>query len=294
MSIYYKVRHETQYAYNERVPMSYNQAHILPRDFPWQEVRQSRITIEPEPDEINERVDAYGNRVTYYSIQHSHDTSRTLVEFEVSIDAAQRPDRSRSTTLWHTLAADLEPDLPGPLQSLRPWKYDSPLVGTLSEITKYAEEVFDQHATLLDACGGLMQRIYEDFTFDPDSTDVDTPVLDAFKARRGVCQDFSHIMLAGLRGMGLPARYMSGYLETLPPPGQAKLEGADASHAWVAVYDPQLGWIDLDPTNNLWPTDQHITLGWGRDFSDVIPIRGVVIGGEEQELDVKVDVLRLR
>ena len=159
--------------------------------------------------------------------------------------------------------------------------------------TNYARESFPAGRNLLEAVLDLTARIHRDFKFDSTATTVATPLAQMLEQRRGVCQDFAHLQIACLRSQGLPARYVSGYLETVPPPGQPKLFGADASHAWASFFCPGLGWIDVDPTNNLLPSMQHITLGWGRDYSDVCPIRGVLVGGEEHTLRVAVDVVAL-
>jgi len=171
--------------------------------------------------------------------------------------------------------------------------FDSPLVPLDTPFTDYARESFPPGRNLLAAVLELTARIHRDFKFDPTATTVATPLARVLEQRRGVCQDFAHLQIACLRSLGLPARYVSGYLETVPPPGQAKLLGADASHAWVSFFCPGLGWIDVDPTNNLLPSMQHITLGWGRDYGDVSPIRGVLVGGEEHTLTVSVDVVAL-
>jgi transglutaminase-like putative cysteine protease len=171
--------------------------------------------------------------------------------------------------------------------------FDSPLVPLDTPFTDYARESFPPGRNLLAAVLDLTARIHRDFKFDPTATTVATPLARVLEQRRGVCQDFAHLQIACLRSLGLPARYVSGYLETVPPAGQAKLLGADASHAWVSFFCPGLGWIDVDPTNNLFPSMQHITLGWGRDYGDVSPIRGVLVGGEEHTLTVSVDVVAL-
>ena len=171
--------------------------------------------------------------------------------------------------------------------------YDSPLIRVEDEFGDYAAVSFKKNRPILDAVLHLTERIYEDFTFDQDATTVSTPVQSVLKRRRGVCQDFAHLQIACLRSLGLPARYVSGYVETLPSPGQEKMIGADASHAWVSFYCHGLGWIDVDPTNNLIVSDQHVTLGWGRDYSDVSPVRGVILGSGEHTVSVAVDVQKL-
>jgi transglutaminase-like putative cysteine protease len=180
-----------------------------------------------------------------------------------------------------------------PLEALEFVFDSSALIAPDAELMAYARAAFPAGAPLLDAVLELTRRIHEDFTFDPEATTVATPLAEVFKSRRGVCQDFARLEIACLRSLGLPARYVSGYLETLPPPGRARLVGADASHAWVAVYCPEVGWLHVDPTNNVMPSQRHVSIAWGRDYSDVSPIRGVILGGGKHTLRVNVDVVRL-
>jgi transglutaminase-like putative cysteine protease len=179
-----------------------------------------------------------------------------------------------------------------PLEALE-FLFDSALIPAGAELAAYARAAFPPGRPLLDAVLELTRRIHEDFTFDPEATTIATPLADVFTSRRGVCQDFARLEIACLRSLGLPARYVSGYLETVPPPGRSRLLGADASHAWLAVYCPESGWIHVDPTNNLLPSCTHVTVAWGRDYNDVSPIHGVILGGGKHTLRVNVDVLRL-
>lgn len=288
MKMVYQVRHQTRYVYEEQIPLCHNEARVLPRQVPWQKVLSERLSLSPEPDDRRERTDYFGNRVLYYSVQRPHNESITVSEFEVEIRPDLRADPSQSMVSW---MAWQERSVSG---DGRPWTYASPRIPLLPQLAAYATEIFVPTAGLVDGCSALMSRIHSEFTFDPDSTQVTTSVAEAFARRRGVCQDFTHVMIASLRALGLPARYVSGYIETVPAPGQPKLEGADATHAWVSVLDPDAGWIDFDPTNNLMPSAQHITLGWGRDFSDIIPVKGVVIGGGDHTLEVSVNVTRIQ
>jgi transglutaminase-like putative cysteine protease len=170
---------------------------------------------------------------------------------------------------------------------------DSPMVNTSAELANYAETSFQPNRPLVQVVTNLMQRIYEDFTYDPTFTTIATPLSDVLHFRRGVCQDFAHLAIGCLRSFGIAARYVSGYVETRPEPGKQRLVGADASHAWFAVYVPGIGWLEFDPTNNKLPFDQHITLAWGRDYTDVTPLKGIAFGGGQHSLSVSVDVLRL-
>lgn len=293
MTTTYRVRHETRYGYGELIPHGQNEARVLPRPLGWQYVRQEQVEIQPEPNGRRERTDYFGNRVLYFSTQRPHDELVVVSSFDATLDPSVRPDPAESATEWAALVDWLAPGLHLDAMEIRPWAYESPRIPLDPEIGAYAREAFAAAPRLFDACAGFMDRLHQDFAFDPVSTSVTTSVTEAFAQRSGVCQDFAHIMICGLRSIGLAARYVSGYLETFPPPGQEKLAGADATHAWVSVYDPAVGWVDFDPTNNLIPRDQHITIGWGRDFSDIIPVRGVVIGGEHHELNVFVDVHRI-
>jgi transglutaminase-like putative cysteine protease len=194
------------------------------------------------------------------------------------------------TPAWENVRARCRDDHAGQTLEAHEFTYPSPLVPMANEFADYAKASFMPARPILDAVTDLTRRIHEDFTFDAAATTVTTPVGEVFKGRRGVCQDFAHFQIACLRTHGLPARYVSGYLETDPPPGQPKLRGVDASHAWVSFFCPGIGWLDVDPTNNCLPSLRHITTGWGRDYGDVSPIRGVLVGGQNQTLRVSVDV----
>jgi len=291
MSVRYRVWHETHYVYPDTVPHALSEARVQPRDTPWQRRRWGRVLLRPEAEDRRERVDPFGNPVLFFSVQEPHMEATVLSEFEVELFPECRPDSGASSMRWADMADWLEANRhTAEGLEARPWTFASPAVPRVDVIVEAARERFGEDASLLGACGRWMEWIHTTFRYDGAATLVDTPVLEAFETGAGVCQDFAHIMLCGLRGLGLPARYVSGYLETLPPPGEEKLVGADATHAWVSVFDPSAGWIDFDPTNNLLPSDQHITLGWGRDFTDVIPVKGVVMGGDRQEIEVRVDV----
>ena len=194
---------------------------------------------------------------------------------------------------WEEVCQRLQTDLDPETLELRQYILNSPMIPTMSELRTYAERSFSKERPLLEAVEELTDRLYTDFTYDPNFTTIATPLADVIQHRRGVCQDFAHLGIGCLRALGLAARYVSGYIETNPPPDQEPLEGADASHAWFSVYLPQLGWVDFDPTNNQIPTDQHITIAWGRDYSDVTPLKGVVFGSGTHELSVSVDCQRL-
>ncbi|MBI5090140.1 MAG: transglutaminase family protein [Actinobacteria bacterium] len=271
--------HRTDYSYGSSMSDGYTVAHVLPRDTPHQRVESASVEVEPQADELEEHLDAFGNRVVRLGMHHPHDRLSVVGRSVVSVDVVA-PD-----------APSLQdgPTLAQAVDAVRHARGDraveiGPFVGPTPATPSSRQ---------LDALivRGLSRRIHAEFRFDPEFSNVSTPIADVLEARRGVCQDFAHLAIAMLRSCGLAARYVSGYLETTPPPGQHKLTGSDASHAWCSVWSPAVGWIDLDPTNDQVPPQRHITVGWGRDYFDVTPVRGVVIGPTaKQTLDVGVDV----
>ena len=291
-SIRYHVVHETIYRYESPVSLSRQHLHLTPRDCPWQHCIKHEIGIDPEPTLMLSRFDHFGNPVRQFAIEASH--KQLIVRAESLIDVLPRwsgalPDSPPWEAVQKALAYKAHP-VRLEANSLL---FESPYVRVKREFAAYAKPCFTPRRPLLEAVQALMQRIHGEFEFDPEATTVSTPVLKILEDKRGVCQDFAHLMLACLRSLGLAARYVSGYLLTQPPPGKPRLVGADASHAWVSVYCPDADggcWVDFDPTNNLLPDTQHITVAWGRDFGDVSPLRGVILGGEEHELDVAVTV----
>lgn len=288
----FRISHVTRYEYAEPVSLCHSVAHLKPPQTSRQRCLTSQIRVDPWPAVQREHEDFFGNRVSYFSIQQSHDALEVRATSEVEVLAPPPPDPA-STPPWERVVARLSDRYDEPMTGLRIFTLPSPLVPSDPQALAYAAASFRPGRPLLEATMDLMGRIYRDFVYDPASTTVATPVADVMDQRKGVCQDFAHVALAGLRGLGLAARYVSGYLETLPPPGQPKLQGADASHAWVSVFLPNLGWIDLDPTNNQLPGEQHITTAVGRDFQDVTPLRGIFYGGGQHELHVAVDVDRM-
>ena len=291
---YYHVVHETRYDYESPVSLSRQLLHLTPRDCAWQSCLAHAIEIDPEPGLAQTGVDHLGNPVVCLAIEAAHDCLRVCARSAVEVRSRRAPQPLTSPA-WEDVAAALAYGArPVHVDAAR-YLFESPYVRVKREFAAYARPSFGARRPLLDAVGELMQRIHAEFTFDPKATNVATPVQKLLEDKRGVCQDFAHLMLAGLRSLGLAARYMSGYLLTRPPPGRPRLIGADASHAWVSVYCPRLDgnggrWIDFDPTNNVQPDTQHVTLAWGRDFGDVSPLRGVILGGETHALDVAVTV----
>ena len=283
----YEVVHTTEYDYSESVAVSHHMARLSPRVLPHQQRLHHELQIEPTPAVMMTHTDYFGNAVTYFAMQGAHKHLTVRARSRVALQATSLPAPS-DTPPWETVA-----DRTGlPLEALE-FLFDSALVPAGPQLAAYARAAFPPGRPLLDAVLELTRRIHDEFTFDREATTVATPLTDVFKSRRGVCQDFARLEIACLRSLGLPARYVSGYLETVPPADSSRLLGADASHAWLAVYCPEAGWIPVDPTNNLLPSVTHVTVAWGRDYNDVSPIHGVILGGGKHTLRVNVDVVRL-
>ena len=288
----YRLVHRTKYTYEGAVTVSHHLARLAPRTLPGQSCPWHELEIVPQPVGRGVHLDSFGNATAYFEIEGKHETlevtARSLVE--VLPPAYRDP---RATPPWEAVRAACQIEKLTPGSEAGAFRFASPMVPLGKDFADYARGEFAPGRPILEAVLGLTARIFKDFKFDPKATEVTTPVSEVLKKRAGVCQDFAHLMLACLRSLGLPARYVSGYLETIAPPGKIRLTGADASHAWVAVFcGESSGWIDTDPTNNLLPGDRHITVAWGRDFSDVSPLRGVTLGAGGQKLDVAVDVMR--
>ena len=289
----YVVVHETRYAYEQPVGLSRQIVRLTPRATAWQICRQHALHVTPEPRILAIMEDAFGNPSTSLCIETDHDVLTVRAESWVDVTARAYPDDA-TTTPWEEVRERLayvagQRLAPADLDATR-FLFESTRVRNKRELALWASSCFPSGAPLLGCVRALMNRIHEELTFDPEATTVSTPVMEVFQRRRGVCQDFAHLMLSCLRSMGLASRYVSGYLLTRPPPGKKRLVGADASHAWVSVYLPGHGWVDVDPTNDVFPSLEHVTLGWGRDYSDVIPLRGVLLGGGEHELGIEVTV----
>lgn len=287
----YEVRHVTTYGYSRMVPFARCILRLLPRDQPGQRVETSELSITPRPAERSDGLCFFGNHMTMVSITRPHRELRVEMRARIAVERPA-PPHPALTRSWEEVAAlalasaSLAPD--SPAHQI----YPSRLVPPVPAVVAYARESFAAGRPVLEAACELMARIRRDFTYDPDATEVSTPLAEAFEARHGVCQDFAHIMIAGLRGLGLPAAYVSGYIRTIPPPGQKRLEGADASHAWATIWcGPETGWIGLDPTNDLIVADDHIVTAIGRDYADVSPLDGVLIGPGSQKIGIAVDVV---
>ena len=295
----YRIRHLTSYDYSEAVSLAYNEARLLPRSFDnplyEQHCLHHQLDIEPRPRDRHGRADFFGNHVVYFSFDEPYRS--------MSIESTSFVQRSSSFTqatalsyLQDSLGALPWQDLLETLSSVTVWPpiqqfcLASSFVPRLAESKTFASLSFERNPLFLDAVFDLMQRIYSNFSYTPGATSIATPLHIIARERKGVCQDYSHFMIGCLRSLGFACRYVSGYLETLPPPGQARLVGADASHAWCSVYVPRFGWLDLDPTNNQLPLEQHISVAWGRDYEDVTPLKGVIYSSGKQRLKVSVDV----
>ncbi len=279
----YRAKHTTLYHYQAPVSQCLSEVRLTPRSLPWQIVLERTISSTPEPASVDERKDYFGNTVSLLSIFERHDEFMTVATSVVQVEP--RPVIAESTTAWEAVrdevAAQQTPDA---IDSVE-FAFDSPFVAVGPELVQFARVSFEPGRPLLAAASDLSRRIHQEFTYRPTVTTIDTPVLETLRTKRGVCQDFAHVMIGALRSLGLPARYVSGYLRS-----GADYEGAEASHAWVSVFLPEWGWIDFDPTNDVMPGTGHITLAWGRDYGDVAPVKGVALGGGSQTVEVKVRV----
>jgi len=288
----YNVIHETVYRYESPVVLSQQLLHLTPRVLDFQALDQHRIEVRPEPAETSARSDYFGNPVTQIVLAAPHASLTVRAESRVAVAARAAPASGGS---WEAARERLREPSGAALLEPMQFLYESPHVECFRDLAAYAAPSFGAGRDSVDAALDLTRRIHADFTFDPKATSVSTPLREVLARRRGVCQDYAHFMIGCLRTLGLPARYVSGYILTTPPPGKPRLVGADASHAWVSVWcgasSGPSGWVDLDPTNDMLVSDEHITLAWGRDFSDVTPMRGVILGGGEQELAVHVTVV---
>jgi transglutaminase-like putative cysteine protease len=287
----YRVRHVTEYFYGAPVVNGHTMAHLLPRDAPTQRVLAASVTTVPAADHSDDHADAFGNRVSYRAIEQPHDHLVVVGECEVRLD---EPAPLVWSPPWEEIADLVAADLSTDGLLARTCSLPSTHVAISADLARFASWSFLPGRSFHDAVTDLSHRIFTDFVFDPGFSDVSTPVADVLAHRRGVCQDFAHLAIGAIRSLGLPARYVSGYIENEPPPGEQKLIGADASHAWCAVYIPGWGWLDIDPTNDQVPPRSHVTVAWGRDYDDVAPVRGVVFGAPAgQRLAVSVEVDRV-
>jgi transglutaminase-like putative cysteine protease len=289
----YKITHVTEYTYQEPVGLCHNRVSLTPRSNGHQTCKSSDIRVVPVPDEFNYRTDFFGNTVAFFSSYKEHDTLQVTSVSHVELSGRRESDMAFSSPVhWQDVARLLLSD--GVLASdVFQYTLPSQYIPHSEAVREFARDCFQEDATLWSACNVLMKKIFKSIEFKPGFTTINTPVEHVIRDKKGVCQDFAHLMISCLRNMGLPARYVSGYIETIPPPGKEKLVGTDASHAWVSVYFPTIGWVEFDPTNCLVPTFHHITVAYGRDYHDVAPLKGIVFGSGKQSLTVKVDVVRV-
>lgn len=290
----YHIRHDTLYRYDQPVGESRQMLRLTPRELPGQHCVSHRIEIVPEPQRVEDFADGFGNPVRSMHFERDHDTLFIRAESWVELEPRPLPDLAASPT-WESVRDQLAYRagrfLDTAMLEACGYLFESAHVRVKRDFADFAAADFPPDTPLLVGVDKLMRRIFDEFTFDPEATDISTPVTEVLENRRGVCQDFAHLMLSCLRSIGLAARYVSGYILTRPPPGKPRLIGADATHAWVSVYCPGLGWVDFDPTNALIPALEHVTIGWGRDFADVSPLRGVILGGGGHEPEIAVTMV---
>jgi transglutaminase-like putative cysteine protease len=279
----YRITHCTRYLYPSPVTQCFNEAHLTPRALPGQIVREHSLDVNPLPAFLQNRKDYFGNDVSTFAVFEKHDRFAAIASSVV--DVAPASGEFLASLPWEKvgdlLAQPLDPDSIAASEFI----FDSPYISARAELREYARPTFTPGRPLFEALGDLTCRIHDEFTYQPKSTSIDTPLLEVLHNRRGVCQDFAHLMIGTLRSLGLSARYVSGYIRSSP-----RFQGAAASHAWVSVFDPENGWLSFDPTNNMMPSDAHITLAWGRDYGDVTPVKGLTLGGGGQSVEVEVRV----
>lgn len=284
----YIVSHLTRYEYEAPVLYSHHAARLRPRALPWQSVQWSTLEVSPGIVGQHARADYFGNECDFFEVAVEYDCLEVRARSEVSVCPPLKVALDSTPRIpWEQAASKVRAS---ELLSVAELSFDSPLVRRHSMLRSYAEPSFPPGRALWDAVVDLNERIHREFRYDPASTHVSMPLGQAMRQRSGVCQDFAHVAIGCLRSLGLSARYVSGYLETRPPPGQPRLVGADASHAWAGVYVPGYGWLDFDPTNAVLPESRHVTVAFGRDFSDVSPLKGTWVGGSNHALTVAVDV----
>ena len=285
------VTHQTSYYYTNTVETAHHMAFVHPLQTSYQQVLEYQLLIEPTPRSPSSQIDAFGNQALHFSLHTSHAQLRVRAHSRVQVaPRSQLLDPSASVSI-ESILQQLQYAVGKPFLPQSEFCFASPYIALHESLVAYARPSFPLGATVIEGTLDLMHRIHADFLYEANATEATTTALQAFALRRGVCQDFAQVMIACLRSIGLPARYVSGYLLTTPPAGQARLIGADASHAWVQVFCPVQGWVDFDPTNDLIVSDSHVTLAIGRDYSDVPVLHGVIRGGGAHQLEVSVSVM---
>lgn len=285
----YRILHQTMYSNTTPVSVGYNEVWLTPRATPRQTVISHQIDVEPVPSNRGELTDYFGNTVTQVMFNQGYSVLSITSANEVEIQAPV--DKQTGEIPWEEVQKELKEFRSTRSLEAYEFGFESPRCRLSEDFAGYGRDLMRPGRSVRGVLADLMERFHTDFQFDPSATNVSTPVEQVFKQRRGVCQDFSHLTISILRSMGFAARYVSGYLRTVPPPGKPRLVGADNSHAWLAVYVGDGNWLDIDPTNNQFPTVDHVTVAWGRDYSDVAPVKGVYIGGSSLRLSVSVDVV---
>jgi transglutaminase-like putative cysteine protease len=285
----YRINHQTEYFYADRVPLCHNVIRLRPRDTAFQTCERSELSILPVPADQREHLDYFGNHAIWIAVQEPHHSLKIEMTSEVNVNSCTLP-ADLTGPAWDQVPSLISNGLDPTILAAREYTFDSPYITRCAELAAYAKPDFPPGAPLVTCIMNLTHRIFDEFIFDTDATTIGTPLLEILHHHHGVCQDFAHLQIGCMRSLGLPARYISGYLVTKPPPGQRRLIGADASHAWISAYIPNFGWLDFDPTNDTMPNDQHITIGWARDYDDLSPVKGVTIGGHRHSLEFSVDV----
>ncbi len=285
----YRIRHSSAYRYGADIMLAHHLLHLTPRATPGQRVTAFNMTIAPDPSVKSEHRDYFGNPAVYLEMHEPHRTLTIQTEIDIEV-ATARPATTVMQTPWEDLRSQLQHASGPGARAASTFAYASPMITLAGALTDFALPSFTKGRAIGEAAMDLTNRIHAEFTFDPEATTIATPVLEVLEKRRGVCQDFAHLQIACLRSLGLSARYVSGYLRTIPPAGKAQVVGADVSHAWLSVWCGEDRWLDLDPTNGRPGSSDLITLAWGRDYGDVSPSQGVIIGSNFQELKVEVDV----
>ena len=285
----YRIAHRTVYDYSAPVTVSHHAARLQPRDEDDQTCLDFSLLIQPEPTLRTARKDFFGNAVCSFSIEEIHHRLEIVATSVVRVAGAGAPAPGLSPD-WEQVAELFRETAPTEFLDAYQFIFDSSQIRCSHELAGYARESFPDGQPFLAGVQDLNHRIHSAFQYDNEATTISTPLEEVFENRRGVCQDFAHVAIAGLRSLGLPARYVSGYLRTRPPEGKERLVGTDASHAWFSVFSPGFGWVDFDPTNDLICENEHIAIGYGRDFGDVSPVSGMIVGGGEHKVTVGVDV----
>jgi transglutaminase-like putative cysteine protease len=284
----YRVEHTTTFTYAKPVELASHMLHLLPRELPHQQIIDSELIADPWAGRRSDAVDHFGNLVSWLFLERQHGRFSVTLRAVVEVGFPPPPEPG-TTPAWEDVAAARNG---GPLYwQAAEFVFQSPMVAADADVAAYAAHSFPAGRQVLVGVLDLLDRIRADFRFQAGVTTIATPVGKVLAQKAGVCQDFSHLMISGLRSLGIPARYVSGYIRTRPPPGRERRRGADQSHAWVGVWlGPEHGWVDVDPTNNLVVRDEHVVLGWGRDYGDLSPVRGIILGGGKHGLHVSVDL----